>query len=142
LQPGQEIKLPLRTPSELAKLRDDYVKSTREYKASLERLLVLYQDGEKKAEERLAQNKKRFDEGLLFKTELDRSESAVADAKVKVEGVRQQIARADEQIRETLNEIHQSENSPVRSKQQEDALLGSKPTQLANGTVPIVMKWF
>ena len=29
-----------------------------------------------------------------------------------------------------------------RSKQLEDALLGSKPIQLANGSVPIVMKWF
>jgi hypothetical protein len=29
-----------------------------------------------------------------------------------------------------------------RSKQLEDALLGSKPIQLTNGSVPIVMKWF
>ena len=43
-------KPPVEEPqSDLAKLRDQYVKTTKEYKASLERLLALYQNSLKKA---------------------------------------------------------------------------------------------
>jgi len=42
-------------PSELETLRDSYIKATKEYKASLEKLLALYQASEARAEQRLAQ---------------------------------------------------------------------------------------
>src|SRR5947209_13835606 len=46
LQPGQEIKLPI-IRTELGSLRSEYVKSTQDYKASLQKLLTLYEQRSK-----------------------------------------------------------------------------------------------
>src|SRR6266849_4923306 len=42
-------------PTELDKLRDEYIKTTKELKASLEKLLALYEGSQSKAEARYAQ---------------------------------------------------------------------------------------
>ena len=108
---GQKRRVPkARGPSpqatiELAKLRDDYIKTTKEYKASLQKLLTLYQNSVKKAEQRLDQSNKLFAAGLISKRELEDSEQAVADANAKVSGVRQQISGADTQIAQGLVEM-------------------------------------
>jgi hypothetical protein len=47
----------------------------------------------------------------------------------------QHIADEDEQVRNEVNE-------DAAKLKEENELLGSKPVQLANGIVPIVMKWF
>jgi hypothetical protein len=65
LQPGQEIKLPI-IITRSGSLQSEYFKSTRDYKASLEKLLALYQESEKRSEDRLAQARKLFDDKLLF----------------------------------------------------------------------------
>jgi LysM repeat protein len=141
LQPGQEIKVPLSTPPP-ATLPDEYLKSTREYKASLEKLLVLYQTSESKAEERLAKAKTLFAENLIQQADLTEADQAVLDAKAKVEGVRQQMAAADKQLKDALNAQRQQKEAAVRMRQSADVLRGPKPTQLPNGTVPLVLKWF
>jgi LysM repeat protein len=142
LQPGQEIKVPLSTPSPPATLTDEYLKSTREYKASLEKLLVLYQTSERKAEERLAEAKTRFAEKIIQQADLIAAERAVLEAKAKVEGVRQQIATADKQLNDALNAQRKQKEAAVRMRQSADILRGPKPAQLPNGTVPLVLKWF
>src|SRR5947199_3342540 len=91
--------------SELTKLRDQYISATKEYKASLQRLLALYQDSVKKAEQRHEKTEKLFADGLISKHDVEESERAVADAKLKVTAVEQQIAGADTQIGETREEI-------------------------------------
>lgn len=91
--------------TELSKLRDEYIKSTKEYKASLERLLALYQDSARKAEQRVTQSQKLLADGLISKRELEKSESALAEANLKVSGVQQQIATADTTIAQALIEI-------------------------------------
>jgi hypothetical protein len=91
--------------SELSKLRDEYIKTTKEYKASLEKLLALYEASEHKAEQRLAQSKDLYKDGLLSTKQVEESERAVGVEKEKVSGVEQQIASADTQIAETLIEI-------------------------------------
>jgi len=96
---------PAQSTSELSKLRDEYIKTTKEYKASLERLLALYQDSARKAEQRVGQSQKLLVEGLISKREVERSESALAEANLKVSGVQQQIATADTDIAQTLIEI-------------------------------------
>src|SRR6266849_532508 len=70
--------------SELKKLRKDYIELTRQYKASLEKLLPLYQSSQRKAEDRFAKSKELFQQGLISKSELDDSEQAVTIAKAKV----------------------------------------------------------
>src|SRR5256714_5175868 len=91
--------------SELTKLRDQYISATKEYKASLQKLLTLYQDSVKKADQRHEKTEKLFADGLISKHDVEESERAVADAKLKVTAVEQQIAGADTQIGETLVEI-------------------------------------
>ena len=91
--------------NELTRLRDSYIKTTKEYKASLQKLLALYEASARKAEQHLAQSKELYQEGLLSKKELEESERAVAVEQDKVRGVERQIATADTQIAETLLEI-------------------------------------
>jgi hypothetical protein len=90
---------------ELTRLRDEYIKSTKEYKASLQKLLALYEASEHKAEQRLTQTKELYKDGLISRKQVEESEHAVAVEKEKVSGVEQQIATADTQIAETLLEI-------------------------------------
>lgn len=95
------------TPSatDLSKLRDDYIKATKDYKESLKKLLDLYKGSVKKAEQKHEQMQKLFADGLVSKLEVEQAESAVADAKLKVTGVEQQIGGADLQIANALIEI-------------------------------------
>ena len=98
-------KAPAPPANELAKLRDSYIKTTKEYKASLQRLLALYEASVRKAEQQMAKSKELYQEGLLSKKELDASERALTVEQEKVRGVEQQIATADTQIAQTLVEI-------------------------------------
>lgn len=91
--------------SELQQLRDRYIATTKEYKASLQKLLTLYQDSLKKAEQRHENSQKLFDQGLLSKRDLEESERVITDAKLKISTVEQQIAGADTQIAQALVEV-------------------------------------
>lgn len=92
-------------PSELTRLRDEYVKAAKEYKASLQKLLGLYQATVKKAEDRREQSQKLLAAGLISKHEAEDADRAVTDAKLRVSDVEKQIATADTQIADALVEI-------------------------------------
>jgi hypothetical protein len=109
---GQKKGRPKSTPkpiSELAKLRSDYINAANEYKTSLEKLLSLYENNVKKAEDKLVIAKKLFDEGLIAKNQIDADELAVVKEKDKVAETRRQIVNADTQIAETLIEAKAEE---------------------------------
>jgi len=91
--------------NELSRLRDEYIKSTKDYKASLQKLLTLYQASVKKAEQHHEQMQKLLAQGLVSRHEVEETESALSDANLKVTGVEQQIAGADNQIANALIEI-------------------------------------
>jgi Outer membrane efflux protein len=91
--------------SELQQLRDRYVATTKEYKASLQKLLTLYEGSLKKAEQRHENSQKLFEQGLLSKRDLDASERVVTDEKLKISTVEQQIAGADTQIAQAIVEV-------------------------------------
>jgi len=91
--------------TELAKLREDYVNATKEYKASLEKLLPLYEKPLLAAAEHFAKSKELFAQGLISKRDLDLSERAVADAKAKIDEVHRQMGAADTQMAEALVEV-------------------------------------
>jgi hypothetical protein len=84
--------------TELAKLREEHIKLTKEYKSHLEKLLAIYEVNVTKAEEKLEQAKKLFTEGLIAKTQLEENERAVAAAKDKVSETRRQMTNAEAQI--------------------------------------------
>ena len=91
--------------SELQQLRDRYIATTKEYKASLQKLLTLYEDSLKKAEQRHDNSQKLFEQGLLSKRDLEESQRIIADARLKISTVEQQIAGADTQIAQALVEV-------------------------------------
>jgi hypothetical protein len=89
---------------ELTKLREEFVKATNDYRATLEKLRASYEKGLPKAEERLNQSKELFAQGLLSRKDLEASERALAEIKDKVSEVNGRMATADSQIADTLLE--------------------------------------
>ena len=59
---------------ELARLREELIRSTKEYKTSLEQLLALYEKDVKRADEQVSKMKELFNEGLISKRELEREQ--------------------------------------------------------------------
>lgn len=91
-------------PTELTKLRDEYIRLTNEYKASLGKLVPLYEKDVKRAEEKLEQSKKLLAEGLIARTQVEENEHALALAKQKLEETNRQMANAEAQIAGVLVE--------------------------------------
>jgi hypothetical protein len=90
--------------NELTKLREEFIKATNDYKASLEKLRASYEKSVAKAEVELAKSRELFAAGLISKNAFAAAETEVADTKRKVAEVDQRMAGADSQIAETLLE--------------------------------------
>ena len=90
--------------SELTKLREEFVKATNDYKASLEKLLAIYEGNVKKAEEKVTVAKKLLAEGLIARSQVEENEHQLALEKQKVEETRRQLTNADAQIAGVLVE--------------------------------------
>ena len=120
--------------TELSRLRDEYIKTTREYKASLQKLLALYEDSVKKAEQRRDQANKLLAAGLVAKRDVEQSERAVSDANLKVTGVQQQIATADTQIAEALVEVETEKQAAKLGPMRKGALIRTTSFIRYNGT--------
>jgi hypothetical protein len=90
--------------NELAQLREEFVKATKEYKSSLEKLKVIYERNVTRAEEKVVQSQSLYAEGLISRIQLAQAETAVAEAQAKVSEARTQLANADTQIANTLVE--------------------------------------
>src|SRR6185503_292297 len=89
---------PAKPPSELTKLREEYIKATNEYKASLGKLLPFYENEVKRAEEKLEQSRKLLAEGLIARTQVEENERALTLAKEKIADVNRQMGNAEAQI--------------------------------------------
>ena len=90
--------------SELTKLREEFVKATNEYKASLGKLLAIYEDNVKKAEAKVDVSKKLLAEGLIAKSQFEETERVLGTEKQKVLETRRQMTNADAQIAGVLVE--------------------------------------
>lgn len=97
--------------TELTKLRDEFVKATNEYKSSLEKLVVFYENDVKRAEEKLSVSQKLFAEQLIAKKDVDENQQALDAAKAKVAEIRRQMTGADDQIASVL--VEQSTNEQI-----------------------------
>jgi len=95
---------PTAPPSELTKLREEFVKATNEYKSSLEKLLAIYEDNVKKAEDKVEVSKKLLAEGLIAKNQFEETERILNIEKQKVLETRRQMTNADAQIAGVLVE--------------------------------------
>ena len=96
-------------PSELSKLREEFINATNEYKSSLGKLLPFYESDLKKAEEKLETSKKLLAEGLIPRTQVEDNERALALAKEKIADVNRQMASAEAQIAGVLVETAANE---------------------------------
>jgi len=90
--------------TELSKLRDEYVKATKDYKASLEKLLEIYEANVVRAEAKLATTQKLLEEGLISKTQVEEQQRNVGAEKDKVSETKRQMNAADSQIADVLVE--------------------------------------
>src|SRR5215212_1535344 len=95
---------PAKPPTELTKLRDEFINATKEYKASLGKLLPFHESAVKKAEEKLEVSKKLLAEGLIPKSQLEENERTLAAAKQKVAETNRAVVGADDQIAGVLVE--------------------------------------
>lgn len=91
-------------PTELSKLREEFISATKDYKASLAKLLPFYENDVKKAEAKLEQSKKLLAEGLIPKAQLEENERVLAVAKQKVAETNRAMTGADDQIAGVLVE--------------------------------------
>jgi hypothetical protein len=91
--------------SELEQLRKQYIETTKEYKASLEKLIDLYKASVKKAEVHRDKSKELFKDGLISQAQFEESEQALADEQLKIAGVQNQMKGAETQIAQTLVEM-------------------------------------
>lgn len=101
---AQTSKAASKPPSELTKLRDEFVRLTNEYKASLKKLLPFYESDVKRAEERLEQSKRLLAEVLISRAQVEENERALAISKEKLAEINRQIANADQQIAGVLDD--------------------------------------
>jgi hypothetical protein len=100
---------------ELARLREEFIKATNEYKANLEKLVASYEKSVRKAEDELTKSRELFAAGLISKKAVEASEAEVARAKDKVAEVNRRMASADSQIADTLLEA-EAEKKLAKSK--------------------------
>ena len=89
---------------ELAKLREEYIEATKDYKAKLKELRATYEKDINRAEAKLEKSQDLFKEGLISRRELEVDEAAVAHAKGQVADVDLKMKSADSQIADTLLE--------------------------------------
>jgi hypothetical protein len=89
---------------ELTKLRNDYVRITNEYKASLEKLIKIYETNVKKAQDKLDQSKKLLEEGLVSRVQVEKHEQTLDAEQEKLDSARHQMNEADAQIAAILVE--------------------------------------
>ncbi|HBB86099.1 MAG TPA: hypothetical protein DC047_00615 [Blastocatellia bacterium] len=100
---------------ELARLRAEFIKATKEYKGSLEKLLASYEKTVIIAGTRLTQSRELFAQGLISKNEVAASERTLADANDKVTETKLRMNSADAQIADALVEAD-AEKTLAKSK--------------------------
>ena len=108
--------------TELAKLQEEFIKATKDYKASLTKLVAIYEREITRAEQKLMQSQALFAQGLISKNQLADSEQAVIAAKDKVAETHRSIANADTQIASTLLEA-QADSQIARMRLRKGSLM-------------------
>lgn len=93
-----------KSSQELARLHEEFIKATKEYKASLDKLRTSYEKDVVRAEAELTKSRELFASGLISRKAVEAGAQAVAVAKDKVAEVDRSNSAADTQIADTLLE--------------------------------------
>ncbi len=98
--PGKSAAQKSQPVDEAARLREDFVRATEDYKASLKELMASHEREVQKRSEHAAKLKELYNDGLISRRELEESESGIAQARMQVEESRQALAAAELAIEE------------------------------------------
>ena len=90
--------------SELAKLREEFIQATKDYKQSLSKLKTIYLQNVTKAEEKLELSRKLLADGQIDPSQVEENERALHTARDRVLETDRQIASADDQIKQALDD--------------------------------------
>src|SRR5262249_24282043 len=80
--------------------RENLIKATNDYKASLEKLVPIYEQNVKDSSDRFAKQKELFAQGIISKRELDDLERKVSEAQSSLDSTKKQLAQSDEMLAE------------------------------------------
>jgi hypothetical protein len=94
---------------EHAKLREQFIAATNDYKSSLEKLQAIYARNVKQVEDKLAVSRKLLEEGLVSRNQVEENERAVASERDKLAETQRQMAGADAQVAGMLLETKAAE---------------------------------
>ena len=92
--------------TELDKLRAEFISATRDYKSSLEKLIVIHERNVTEAEKKVNVSKQLFADGLVSRSEVGESERHLQALRTKVSETRKQMETADTQIADVLVEAN------------------------------------
>jgi hypothetical protein len=101
-----------KSESEPARLRNQLAEATREYKASLEKLVAMYEADAKQTEARLEKMKALYAQRLITRSDMETSEDAAVRAREKYVEAQTQSKGADAQLAEALIEAEADETAP------------------------------
>ena len=82
--------------------RAKLISATKEYQASLEKLLALLKDEEERAAALVAKRRVLLQDGIIAKRELEESERALAEVRSKAENTRKGIGEAEQLVTEVV----------------------------------------
>lgn len=82
--------------------RAKLIDATKEYQASLEKLLAMLEGEEKRAADLVEKRRALLEQGVIAKRELEESERALAEARSKVEGTRKSIGESEQLLTEAI----------------------------------------
>lgn len=98
---------------DLSRARVELVESAREYRATLERLLVLQETSAMRARAMAAKRRDLYEQAIVSRRELEESEHSAARARAQVDDTRQRLAESDSVLGETLAVIEWARVNPT-----------------------------
>src|SRR6266498_1338564 len=101
-------------PDSLKEFGEHFIKTSEDYKATLQKLLVLYEDDVKKLTEHSAEWKELYAEGLISRREYETKTGGITEAQDKVHEVRKQIMTAEITIAEASRQPRPDEESNAK----------------------------
>ena len=110
---AQAADVPL-TSAELRQRAADIVTTLREYRASLEKLLAIYEANLAKAKEKRDERQELLNRGIISRREFEDTERAVTEIQAKVDGTRREIAGADHAMAEATTARSLAGLSPLK----------------------------
>jgi soluble lytic murein transglycosylase-like protein len=112
--------------------KENFIKASEDFKASLQQLLVFYENDVKKLSEQSTQSKELYADGLISRVEYEKSTNNITAAQAKVDEVRKQIAATELTIAEARRQP-----TPDELRNAEMAALSQTPRSWTTGNARI-----